>query len=420
MGKVGIGTYRMSVKSQKHKDNLLYALNNDCKLIDTSANYTDGDSELLIGSILEKNPQLTPIIVTKGGYIQGQNLKHLQNLQNQNKALDEIVTINENLKHSIHPDFLKNQIDLSLNRLNRASLDVFLLHNPEYYFETENAEASEYYRRIKKAFSYLEEEVHHGRIKSYGISSNTFINPINDPKVTNLEKILTIASEVATNHHFGHIQFPFNLIEIGALEKNDDYGSFSLIEMANMNQLTTMTNRPLNAFLNGQLLRLATYEEAEAKLNSDEAENHFEKCWELLKNKFNNERVSEDENFEDIAILNQFKNIWKSISTPDAVDQVYHGHLYPFIAQLWGGALTPQESQPFYQLYEYSELYARLNMQNKAYQFKADAVRLNLLPTSSTKKFSVDVIETYLDYGIDWVLVGMREKHYIDQLKHLF
>ena len=260
MGKVGFGSYRISIKSKEHRAALTFALKNNCSLIDTSANYTDGDSELLIGDVLNENLFLKPLIVSKGGYVQGNNLKVLSNLHAEGKAHDDLVDLGEGLKHSIHPDFLKSQIDLSLERLKTDQIDTYLLHNPEYYFEQVDSNQDEYSRRIKLAFEYLEEEVQKGRIKNYGISSNHFILPPRSPKATSLQSVLKIALSVDSKNHFKAIQFPFNLIEVGALEKLGEFEDESLLECAQRFSLTTMVNRPLNAFSDNKLIRLATYD----------------------------------------------------------------------------------------------------------------------------------------------------------------
>ncbi|MCA9924599.1 MAG: aldo/keto reductase, partial [Anaerolineales bacterium] len=46
---VGFGSYRIDSTPAAHRDSLIYALQNGINLIDTSANYTDGRSETLIG-----------------------------------------------------------------------------------------------------------------------------------------------------------------------------------------------------------------------------------------------------------------------------------------------------------------------------------------------------------------------------------
>ena len=69
---------------------------------------------------------------------------------------------------------------------------------------------------------------------------------------------------------------------------------------------------------------------------------------------------------------------------------------------------------------EASQLYSRRNLSNRANEFKKQAQQIGLLPDSDARPFATMVIETYLDYGFDYVLVGMKKPEYVDQLKHLF
>src|SRR5258708_6737832 len=78
---VGFGGYRISPLVQDHREALKLALTSGCNLIDTSTNYGDGASEKLIGEVLRelttehglKRDQV--VVVSKVGYIQGENLK---------------------------------------------------------------------------------------------------------------------------------------------------------------------------------------------------------------------------------------------------------------------------------------------------------------------------------------------------------
>lgn len=421
MGQVGFGSYRVSIRSKEHRQALVNALTAGCSLIDTSANYTNGESEELIGSVLKEHPNFKPIIVTKAGYIQGSNLALIEELNAKNLAVDDLVDISDTLKHSIHPDFLESQLTLSLKRLQRDSVDYFLLHNPEYYFQGENPTQEEYYARLKKAFIYCEEEVTKGRIKHYGVSSNNFTLPINDPQVTDLSKILMILGEIGAKN-FKMVQFPFNLIEIGALEKLGDYGDESLLELCMQNNLLSVVNRPLNAFTQSSLIRLATYEDMYKDLDEKKAEALFEKCMTILKDKWaeGSDETTTADDFNEVDMIKQFTGLWNTLQTPDAVEQVYYGHFFPFIARVWGKSLTPAESQPFYDLMEVSQIYSRRNLSNKAIEFKKQAQQVGLLPDEESRPFATMAIETYLDYGFDYVLVGMRKPEYVDQLKHLF
>lgn len=75
----GFGGYRIAAGIDDHETSLRFALQNGINLIDTSSNYADGDSERLIGEVLEALMQSGElrrdqvIVVSKGGYLQGSN-----------------------------------------------------------------------------------------------------------------------------------------------------------------------------------------------------------------------------------------------------------------------------------------------------------------------------------------------------------
>ncbi|MBT8368836.1 MAG: aldo/keto reductase [Deltaproteobacteria bacterium] len=270
VSQAGFGCYRVSSGVDHHAKALRMALVEGINLIDTSANYADGGSEALVGQILKdliESGDLARnevVVVSKVGYLQGQNYALSRERKRQGRAFPELVEYGEGLEHCIHPEFLRDQLNRSLERLNLETLDFYLLHNPEYYLEwaqkngqpLEPARA-EYYRRIKTAFEYLEDEIVQGRIRYYGISSNTFPATADQPDFTCLEEIWQIAELVATNHHFRLVQLPFNLMEPGAvLEINQPHGG-SVLEFAQQKGLGILVNRPLNAFYNNQLFRLA-------------------------------------------------------------------------------------------------------------------------------------------------------------------
>jgi len=110
-------------------------------LIDTSANYADGGSETLVGQVLGKlidSGELARdevVVVSKVGYLQGQNYALSPERKQQGRPFPELVEYGEGLEHCIHPDFLRDQLNRSLERLNLETLDFYLLHNPEYYLE---------------------------------------------------------------------------------------------------------------------------------------------------------------------------------------------------------------------------------------------------------------------------------------------
>jgi len=267
----GFGGYRIDDGIPQHQTALENALLSGINLIDTSSNYSNGGSEILVGKVLNKLVSENKIerenivVVSKGGYLQGSNLKLGMEREKSGKAFKDVVKCSPDLWYCIAPDFLENQITLSLQKLNLDKIDVYLLHNPEYFLtysiisDPERRER-EYYRRIKDAFTHLEEEVKKGRICYYGISSNTFAEKVSKQNFTSLEKIIEIANEISKQNHFAVVQFPMNLIENGGMNiLNQQNQTKTFLQLANENKLGVLVNRPLNAISNNKLIRLADY-----------------------------------------------------------------------------------------------------------------------------------------------------------------
>lgn len=277
---VAFGSYRVDFSTQ-HREALQLALQKGVNIIDTSANYTDGHSEAAIGQVLQENniDRKSVVIVSKAGYIQGSNYQRSLQRKAQRKPYTDLVEIDEGLEHCIHPDFLAEQLTLSLQRLQTSYIDVYLLHNPEYFLQQQQTDRKpleqsrqEYYRRIKLAFEHLESEVAKGKIKYYGISSNTFPSDSFEYDATSLSTCWSIAEHISRQHHFRVIQFPFNMLEIGAVTNKNQHSvtmgddgkitsnveaQSTLIEFATAKQLGVLTNRPLNAFYNNSLVRFS-------------------------------------------------------------------------------------------------------------------------------------------------------------------
>jgi hypothetical protein len=255
VSQAGFGCYRVSAGVRHHETALHRALCEGVNLIDTSANYADGGSETLVGQVLAKlidSGDLRRdeiVVVSKVGYLQGQNYTLSLKRKQQGRPFPELVEYGEGFEHCIHPEFLQDQLTRSLERLGLETLDFYLLHNPEYYLEwaakngnpLESARA-EYYRRLKIAFEFMEEEVARGRIRYYGISSNTFPSAAHQPDFTCLEALWKIARSPESGHHFRLIQLPFNLMEPGAvLEKNQPSGNTVIEQKSRLDSWQKLT-----------------------------------------------------------------------------------------------------------------------------------------------------------------------------------
>ncbi|MBE2219085.1 MAG: aldo/keto reductase [Ignavibacteria bacterium] len=282
----GFGAYRTDYRVREHFEALEYAISQGINLIDTSANYSDGGSEILIGNVLEemisagslKREEI--VIVSKGGYIQGKNLEAAKKMKEDGVGYTAVTEYAENIWHCIHPDFLKDQITLSLERLKLETIDIYLLHNPEYFLDSPLSKdlepdelRHEYHIRIKRAFEYLETEVTAGRISYYGISSNSFVKSSDDPVFTSLKSCVDAANEISEENSFYVVELPLNLLEKGAIVNKNQVGdSFNVLEYAYESELGVLVNRPLNALGESGLTRLADFPVDKEFTTLDEAQ----------------------------------------------------------------------------------------------------------------------------------------------------
>ncbi|MBS1910785.1 MAG: aldo/keto reductase [Bacteroidetes bacterium] len=290
----GFGGYRVSAGIPSHGAALEAALLSGINLVDTSANYADGGSERLIGETIARLvaegtiARQEVVVVTKGGYIQGSNYAMARERVEAGSGFLEVVDYAEGLWHCIAPEFLEDQITRSLDRLAMPGIDLYLLHNPEYYLawaakhEVPLEEArAEYYRRIRNAFQYLESEVERGRIAWYGISSNSIPHAAQDPDFTSLEECVRIAEMLSLVHHFAAVQFPANLLERGFVTEPNQSGGRTAMACAREKNLGVLINRPLNAITGSGLLRLADFPAANEPFNEGDVQPSIARAVEL-------------------------------------------------------------------------------------------------------------------------------------------
>lgn len=263
VSRLGFGGYRVDDETDSHYEAARTALEGGVNLFDTSTNYTDGGSERLLGALLRAHPQRRSevVVVTKIGYVQGTNLDVARAREQMGHPYAEMVPYQEGCWHCIHPEFLADQLERSTMRLSLQTLDVLLLHNPEYFLmdaqqrgqKDVGAVREEFEKRLEQAFQYLEAQVAEGRIRYYGVSSNTFAGPENNLTTVSLTSLLGIARRAGgENHHFRVVQVPLNLLEPAA--------SQDFLQEAQAAGLGVLLNRPLNAFVQQTLVRLADFQ----------------------------------------------------------------------------------------------------------------------------------------------------------------
>jgi aryl-alcohol dehydrogenase-like predicted oxidoreductase len=272
VSRLGFGGYRVDDAHPVFAEALARSLA-ACNLIDTSTNYTDGGSERLVGQVLAAEStahrvrRQEVVVVSKVGYVQGQNLLLAAARRRDGQPFPEMVEYVDGCWHCIHPQWLADQLERSLTRLRLEALDVCLLHNPEYFFSDAlhrglridqlPAARDEFYRRLQAAFAFFEGQVAAGKMRFYGVSSNTATAAADDPEATSLSRMWAAAEAAGgRDHHFRVLQLPMNLIESGAaFEPNND--GATVLQKACELGVGVLVNRPLNAIVDNRLLRLA-------------------------------------------------------------------------------------------------------------------------------------------------------------------
>jgi aryl-alcohol dehydrogenase-like predicted oxidoreductase len=264
---VGFGGYRVGRKSPEHRAALAAALAAGVNLIDTSSNYMLGDSERLVGEVLASSgvPRDEVVVVSKIGYVQGPNLDLARQREAAGQPFPEMVKYMDGCWHCISPEFLEDQLGRALDRLGLETIDVLLLHNPEYFLSDAahqgaaadlEAIREAFYDRLRRAFAYLDGAVADGRIGWYGVSSNSCVSPPDDAEATSVTRMVEVSSG-----RLAVLQLPYNLFETGALlESNTPEGT--ALDAALAHDLGVLVNRPLNAMAggtggHGRLIRLA-------------------------------------------------------------------------------------------------------------------------------------------------------------------
>lgn len=119
--------------------------------------------------------------------------------------------------HCLAPGYIAYQIDELREAMGLATLDAFLVDQPEVHIPRLGKEALN--RRLQAVFAALEQAVREDKIRSYGISTFAGFRVETDhPLFQSLTSLLALAENAARlvqqgdRHHFRVVQLPFNQI----------------------------------------------------------------------------------------------------------------------------------------------------------------------------------------------------------------
>jgi aryl-alcohol dehydrogenase-like predicted oxidoreductase len=403
LSKLGFGTYRITDTNAGHAAALRLAINSGCNLVDTASTYQNGESEALVGQVCGANKNV--FIITKGGYI-----LHDEMLAFQNTDPGSTVKISDKYMHSIAPEVLESKLKTSLYRMKREQIDCFLIHNPDYHLDAQNGGDTAGFRgRLDKAFSFLEEQCKKGKIRYYGISSNSL--PLNESDSVVFEDVLRVAEQVAVDHHFKFIQFPYNLFENEA-ERSIAENS-SLIARAKQKNIITIGNRPFNSNLRQQAVRLAEQTVDLSIVSRTEAD--LQALMGLIDDKLQTLNLSQKST--DLPILQTLQSSWNKIGDLMTVNNLLQNHLEPVLRNFFGQHLPSHVNEILERFKESFSSHAQSNMNGVLLKLRQHYAANDL---RSDCTFQEWLMTKYFDSGIDCMLAGMRQESYVKQLEKYF
>jgi aryl-alcohol dehydrogenase-like predicted oxidoreductase len=248
LSSIGIGTYlgdADGATDARYTETVVRAVELGANVIDTAANYRFQRSERSIGDALgvltkERGFSREEIVIcTKGGYLpfDGAPPRDVRRYVEETFVKPGIAGFEDIAgdSHCMTPRYLQNQLDQSLRNMNLECVDVYYVHNPES--QLGHVTESEFYARLKTAFTSLENSRAQGKLSFYGVATwNGFRVPAGSRGCHSLARMVGIAREVGgESHGFRFIQLPFNLAMPEALTLSNqtvDGQSVSTLEAA--------------------------------------------------------------------------------------------------------------------------------------------------------------------------------------------
>lgn len=218
---IGIGTYlgKPDDRTDAAVSNaIVSAVQQGINVIDTAINYRYMHGERSVQAALsrlisEYNISREELIIcSKGGFIPHRDpigwfdREYSNNSKFTISASDIVAGC-----HCMHPEYLQDQLDRSLENLGLDTIDIYYIHNPE----TQLSEISpqKFYDRLYEAFTVMEAAVKSGKIKAYGLATwNAFRRGPTKINHIDLAHAKTLAGQAAggSEDNFKFVQLPLN------------------------------------------------------------------------------------------------------------------------------------------------------------------------------------------------------------------
>lgn len=228
---LALGTYRLRNVASAAR----YAAASETTWLDTAPNYLHGRAQTLLAPVLVEHPRLQ--VATKVGFLTLQT----------REAVSAAGVLPPGMRHSLHPRYVRWQVERNRHELGRDHVETVFLHNPERVGEASLRQV------LRDAFAVLEQEAAAGHLVSYGVATWTGFRD----RLFTVAGLDGLATEAAGSpqHHLKAIQLPVSLVMDSALAAAlDGHGP---IADAAARGWDVHASAPLHG---GELLALATAE----------------------------------------------------------------------------------------------------------------------------------------------------------------
>jgi aryl-alcohol dehydrogenase-like predicted oxidoreductase len=254
LSKIGVGLYQgeeSDAGDLKLFEVLEFALLNGVHVFDCAPSYRNRRSENVLGRLTQRYPDRDYFISTKGGFVP---FDFSQGEEKENAYVQELFDrgwvrpshFDQEYFQTFDPIFLEQALITTLTTLSRDSIELYYLHNPEYFLA--KVGRVRFLEVMKEVLLWIKDKIEAGQIKAFGISSwNGFFEEEQRNRLELLE-FYTLAEEVGIQSYFNYLQVPYNFSQTkGLFFKGQKLGASqkSLFGVAEELKLSILGSAPL-------------------------------------------------------------------------------------------------------------------------------------------------------------------------------
>lgn len=237
LSSLGIGSFPGTASDSTDRniaDIVARALQGGINVIDTATHYRYGRSPRAVGAgvraaLAAGVPREAMFIISKGGFLlfdggppSGFTSWFRREILAKGLGKRDDIAAKT---HLLTPEYIHYQIDRSREALGVATLDAFLIDQPEVHIPEFGKQ--ETLRRLATVFVALEQAAQAGKLNYYGVSSfHAFRAHTDDKFYMSLAALIALAEQAAREvtgagaaHRFALVQFPFNSVMLEAFAR---------------------------------------------------------------------------------------------------------------------------------------------------------------------------------------------------------